>query len=116
MRKVFFNPKKNGSVPFRMTPVPVETDNGIVHTFVSNDELSKQVGISDCMLLDPAFLVSKGVNPIGFSGSVISPLDAVHTLTNNVYNLDLNMINDNNDSETITNNPESVIVDSKDDH
>lgn len=112
MRKVFFNPAKNGHVAPRFTPIPVETDNGIVHAFLSNEEISSQIGVSDCMEFDPAFLASKGISPIGFSGSIFSPLDAVTQLSDNVYNLDLQIINDvNNISNNNINSDSNSNVD-----
>lgn len=84
MIKTFFNPHKSKVAPqFNGTNIPVETPDGIVHKYMSDDEIRERYSHDNVMELDPAYLASKGVEPMTFSGSVISPLDAHDTIVAN---------------------------------
>lgn len=87
MIKTFFNPNKTNRVApqFDGTHIPVETENGIVHKFMTDDEISKRYAHDNALELDPAYLASKGVEPRSFSGSVISPLDAHDRIVSNAF-------------------------------
>lgn len=75
--KVFFNPHKKPFVAEpRTTDIPVETDNGIVHKAMSDDEIAERHAHDNALELDPAYLASKGVEPKMFGGSVLSAMDA----------------------------------------
>lgn len=83
LMKVFFNPKRVRNIPSMSTPVPRESDNGIVFDVLSDNEIFERNSIPDALHEDAAFLASKGVEPRSFSGSVISPLDAVDAIMSN---------------------------------
>lgn len=81
--KVFFNPHKERFVtPEQTTAIPRETENGIVHEYMTDDEIREKHAHDNAMELDPAYLVSKGVEPRTFSGAVMSPLDAHDRIVN----------------------------------
>lgn len=87
LMKVFFIPKStqvDSDVEPRSTDVPVETPDGIVHKSMTDQEIIERTAFEDAMKLDPAYLVAHGIEPKTFSGSVISPLDAIDRLSDSI--------------------------------
>lgn len=77
MVKVFFNPNKDRIPPqFDGTDIPQSTPDGIVHKYMTDEEIRSRYSHDNALELDAPYLMSKGVEPPKFSGSVISPLDA----------------------------------------
>lgn len=78
--KVFFNPHKGFTPKSRTTDVPRETEDGVVFDSLSNSELFNRYSKREATTYDPAFLASNGIEPVKFSGSVVSPLDGYEQL------------------------------------
>lgn len=90
LMKVFFIPKStqvDSDVEPRSTDVPVETPDGIVHKSMTDQEIIDRYAFDDAMKLDPAYLVEHGIDPKMFSGSVISPLDAIDRISDSVHSI-----------------------------
>lgn len=90
MIKTFFVPKREKFSPApQRTNIPRFTDEGVVFDSLSDAEIAEKYAGDDALKEDAAYLISKGVEPRKFSGSVISPLDAVDRLSNAISDIDM---------------------------
>lgn len=89
--RVFFNPRRGERFvqQRKSTPIPVETSDGIVHRSYTDEELFEKYGGRDALTYDPAFLASKGIEPIVASASLVSPLDAHDAIVSSMDSIQL---------------------------
>lgn len=79
--RTFFIPKRKKFVKLsQCTPIPRFTDAGVVYDYLSDDQLLERCSVPDALSFDPVSLSSRGISPINFAGSVVSPLDALSSL------------------------------------
>lgn len=108
LMKVFFIPKStqvDSDVEPRSTDVPVATPDGIVHKSMSDQEIIDRTAFDNAMKLDPAYLVAHGIEPKTFSGSVISPLDAIDRISDSVSSIPADLFEQSIPSDTAPADP-----------